>query len=180
MFRSAVISEALFTIFAKRLSGKVTPFQMATGVNAIGFLLFLPFAIVELLHFDLGKVSLSIWLLIVYYAVTASVLSFVLWYFGVGKVRASTAGLFTGVMPISAALVSVLFLGEEFTWSHGVGMALVLASIYVGTKLSISAQGDGVVRKIDASIRDAGCRQSEGSLLFNFCSHIGKPFQVHL
>lgn len=33
------------------------------------------------------------------------------------------------MMPISAALVSVLFLGERFTWMHAIGMALVLSAI---------------------------------------------------
>lgn len=41
----AVVSEALFTIFAKRLAGKITPFQMTAAINVISFVLFLPFAI---------------------------------------------------------------------------------------------------------------------------------------
>lgn len=129
----AVISEALFTIFAKRLSGKITPFQMTAAINVISFMLFLPFAVTELLTFEWGSVPATIWLLIVYYAVTASVLSFYLWYRGVAKVEASRAGLFTGMMPISAALVAVLFLGEAFTWMHAIGMSLVLGAIVVGT-----------------------------------------------
>ncbi|MBW5467138.1 EamA family transporter [Brevibacillus formosus] len=130
----AVVSEALFTIFAKRLSGKITPFQMTAAINVISFVLFLPFAIWESLRFDWGTVPANVWWLLVYYAFTASVLSFFLWYKGVEKVEASKAGLFTGMMPISAALVAVLFLNEAFTWMHGVGMILVLASILIGTQ----------------------------------------------
>ncbi|UFJ41957.1 DMT family transporter [Brevibacillus humidisoli] len=130
----AVAAEALFTIFAKRLAGQVTPFQLAAGVNLFGLLFFLPFAVWEFVWFDLGSISAAVWGMIAFYAVTASVLSFVLWYFGVGKVPASVAGLFTGVMPISAALVSILFLGEQFHWFHGIGMILVLAAIVVGTR----------------------------------------------
>jgi drug/metabolite transporter (DMT)-like permease len=37
------------------------------------------------------------------------------------------------MIPISAALVAVLFLGEAFTWMHAIGMSLVLGSIVVGT-----------------------------------------------
>lgn len=129
----AVISEALFTIFAKRLSGKITPFQMTAAINVISFVLFLPFAIAEGIGFDWESVPPNVWALIVYYAITASVLSFFLWYKGVAKVAASKAGLFTGMMPISAALIAVLFLGEAFTWLHAVGMLFVLGSIYIGT-----------------------------------------------
>ncbi|QRG65075.1 DMT family transporter [Brevibacillus choshinensis] len=135
----AVISEALFTIFAKRLSGRITPFQMTTAINGISFVLFLPLAIMEGLRFDWGSVPASVWLLVVYYAVTASVLSFFLWYKGVAKVEASKAGLFTGMMPISAALIAVLLLDEAFTWFHALGMLFVLVSIYIGT-LNIKKQ----------------------------------------
>ncbi|GED71777.1 putative transporter YetK [Brevibacillus reuszeri] len=129
----AVVSEALFTIFAKRLAGKITPFQMTTAINVISFVLFLPFAIWESLHFDWGSVPFSVWGLILYYAITASVLSFFFWYKGVAKVEASKAGLFTGMMPISAALVAIFLLNEIFTRTHAIGMSLVLASIFVGT-----------------------------------------------
>ncbi|GIO08809.1 putative transporter YetK [Brevibacillus reuszeri] len=129
----AVVSEALFTIFAKRLAGKITPFQMTAAINVISFILFLPFALWEGLRFEWGSVPASVWGLILYYAITASVLSFFLWYKGVAKVEASKAGLFTGMMPISAALVAILFLNEIFTWMHAIGMSLVLASIVVGT-----------------------------------------------
>lgn len=129
----AVVSEALFTIFAKRVSGRVTPFQMTAVINTISFVLFLPFAIYDLGKISLAAISPSIWLLVIYYAVTASVLSFVLWYRGIAKVPASTAGLFTGVMPISAAIVSTVFLRESFTWLHAMGMLLVLVAIWTGT-----------------------------------------------
>lgn len=129
----AVVSEALFTIFAKRLSGKITPFQMTAAINAISFVLFLPFAIAEGVSFAWGNVPGAVWGLLFYYAITASVLSFFLWYKGVARVEASRAGLFTGMMPISAAAVAVFFLGEAFTWLHAVGMLCVLASIAIGT-----------------------------------------------
>ncbi|WP_342626543.1 DMT family transporter [Brevibacillus massiliensis] len=65
---------------------------------------------------------------------SASVLSFTLWYLGVKKVPAAIAGLFTGVMPISAAISSALFLNEAFTWLHALGMVLVLCAIAAGTR----------------------------------------------
>ncbi len=68
-----------------------------------------------------------------YYALTASVLSFYFWYWGVARVSASTAGLFTAVMPVSAALAGILFLLETFSLMQAIGMGAVLAAIAVGT-----------------------------------------------
>ena len=130
----AVISEALFTIYAKKLSGVLSPLQMAVGVNIMGLFLFLPFAINEALDYSFNSISISMWFLIVYYSVTASVLSFILWYRGVKKVAASIAGLYTGFMPIAATLVSLIFLKENFGLSQLSGMVCVLCAIYLGTK----------------------------------------------
>ena len=130
----AVVSEALFTIFAKKLASILTPIQMAAGVNIIGFVLYLPFAIVEALSFHFSHLGLSNWLLIFYYSITASVLSFVLWYKGVSKVKASIAGLFTGFIPVSATLVGIIFLKESFGWNQTIGMICVLFAIFLGTR----------------------------------------------
>lgn len=130
----AVISEALFTILAKKLSGVLTPIQMAAGVNIIGFLLFLPFAVREVTSFNLLNLGWSIWILIFYYAITASVLSFVLWYCGVANVKASVAGIFTGFIPISATLVGIILLKEPFGWNQAIGIMSVLGAIFLGTR----------------------------------------------
>ncbi len=128
---AAVISEALFTIFAKSLSGKLSPLHMATGVNLIGFLLFLPFSIHDLMTNHL-VISVTLWLVIIYYSITASVLSFVLWYQGIAKVPANIAGLFTGFMPVSAAAVGALFLNEQFSIQEMIGMGCAIVAIFVG------------------------------------------------
>lgn len=143
----AVVSEALFTILAKRVSGRVTPLQMTVVINTISFFLFMPFAIHDLVYVSLTMIPLSVWLLMLYYSITASVLSFVLWYRGVARVPASTAGLFTGVMPIAAALVSVVFLNETFTLLHAAGMLLVLGAIWIGTITSKNSAA--VPRQLD-------------------------------
>jgi len=130
----AVVSEALFTIYAKKLSDALSPLQMAVGINIIGLLLFSPFAINEALAFNFSKINMSMWLIIGYYSVTASVLSFILWYRGVKNVSASIAGLYTGFMPIAATLVSVIILNEKFGFNHLSGMICVLCAIYLGSK----------------------------------------------
>jgi drug/metabolite transporter (DMT)-like permease len=37
--------------------------------------------------------------------------------------------VFTGVLPVSAVLLSYLVLGERFLWSHLAGVACVIAAI---------------------------------------------------
>ena len=129
----AVISEALFTIFAKPLSDKLQPIQMASAVNLIGFIIFIPFSIQQILSVNV-RIEPGTWLLIIYYALTASVISFILWYRGVAKVPANVAGLFTVFMPVSAAITSIVFLKESFAISQAIGMGLAVIAILTGIR----------------------------------------------
>ncbi|MBD2836518.1 DMT family transporter [Pseudomonas sp. JM0905a] len=128
----AVLAEAIFAIFSRRLSLSLHPWAMAFGVNLAGLLLFLPLALPQGLAFDWSAPSAITWGWVLFYAISASVLSFLLWYRGISQVPANVAGLFTGLMPVGAALVGVLLLGERFTSGQALGMALVLAAIALG------------------------------------------------
>ncbi len=57
------------------------------------------------------------------------VLAFLLWARGIARVPASTAAVFTGVLPVSAVTLSYLILGERVLWSHLVGAGCVIVGI---------------------------------------------------
>jgi drug/metabolite transporter (DMT)-like permease len=125
----AVLGEALFTTLGKAVSDDVSPLKITTAVTVLGSLLFLPFAVYELRTFEITAVPLIDWLPILYYGVVVTVIGFVLWFRGVSMVPASTAATFTGVLPVSAVILSYVLLGEQFLWAHAVGIACVLGGI---------------------------------------------------
>ncbi len=129
----SVLSDALFTIFGKVAAARVSPLAIATLVNLFGLALFAPLAIAEAGRVDLAAVPLGAWAALVYFGVALSAVVFVLWIRGVAVVPASTAGVFTGVLPISTVVLSYLFLREPFAWSHPVGLACVLVGIWLVT-----------------------------------------------
>jgi drug/metabolite transporter (DMT)-like permease len=130
----AVLGEALFTTLGKAVSEAVTPLEITTAVTVLGTLLFFPFAAYELLTFDVTAVPATDWIAILYYGVVVTVVAFVCWFRGVSMVPASTAATFTGVLPVSAVVLSYTLLGERFLWSHAVGLACVLAGIGVSAR----------------------------------------------
>ena len=69
------------------------------------------------------------WLAIVYYGVAVTAIVFILWFRGISRVQASTAAVFTGVMPVNAIIFSYLILHEPFQWSHLWGGLCVLAGL---------------------------------------------------
>ena len=79
---------------------------------------------------------------IVYYGVFGTVGAYLLWYRGLSRVPASVAGVFTGVLPVSAVLLSYAVLREPFLWSHLIGMTCVLLAIVL-----IAGSSSGEARK---------------------------------
>src|SRR5690606_33702483 len=131
----AMFPEAWYSIIGKALSNRISSFGNAAIVNAVAFLCFLPFLIVAIMNMNLSEIEPMIWLLILG-AAMSSLIFFTCWPWGLKYVPASQAALFGGIMPISTTFFAVIFLRELFTWYDGLGMALVLFSIYVGTSKS--------------------------------------------
>ena len=84
-------------------------------------------------HFDFAAVSGSLWTLLVFYALAASMWTVWLWMTGLKRVPASQAGVFTVMLPISAAAVGVLFMGERLTGLQTVAFGIALLGLLLAT-----------------------------------------------
>lgn len=113
----AVLCEAAYAVIGKKLTGVLTPKRITSLINLWGFTLMTPMGLYLAIEFDFGAVATDAWLLLVFYALAASVWTVWLWMTGLKTVPAAKAGVFTVMLPISAALVGVLVLGESL---HGV------------------------------------------------------------
>ncbi|MCX8517045.1 MAG: DMT family transporter [Rhodoferax sp.] len=129
----AVVCEAFYTVIGKKLSGTVSPKRISALINLCGLLLMTPLGLHTALQFDFGAVQLSSWLLLVFYALAASVWSVWLWMTGTRHVPAAHAGVFTVLLPIAAALVGVLVLGERLSGIQLLVFAIALAGVLLAT-----------------------------------------------
>jgi drug/metabolite transporter (DMT)-like permease len=129
----AVICEASYVVIGKRLTGNVSPRRISALINLWGLLLVTPFGIWQALRFDFDSVSASTWILLVFYALAASMVTVWLWMRGLREVPAPQAGVFTVFLPLSAAAVGVAVLGEPFGSTHAVAFGLALAGLLLAT-----------------------------------------------
>jgi len=83
--------------------------------------------------FDFAAVPTPSWLLLVFYALAASVWTVWLWMTGLKNVPAAHAGVFTVMLPISAALVGVLVLGEQLGGVQLLAFAIALVGVLLAT-----------------------------------------------
>jgi drug/metabolite transporter (DMT)-like permease len=72
-------------------------------------------------------------LLLVFYALAASVWTVWLWMTGLKTVPAARAGVFTVMLPISAALVGVVVLDEQLSGTQLFAFGLCLAGVVLAT-----------------------------------------------
>ena len=137
----AAVGEALFTVFGKVLTRRLSALAISAVLCVLGLVMFLPLAVPEALTFDFKSAPLSAWIAIAYYAVFITLLATLLWFYGVAQVPASTAAAFLGLLPISAVLLAYLLLGEPFRWSDLAGGACVVAAIWFTTRAkAVAAQ----------------------------------------
>ena len=125
----AVVCEGAYAVIAKQLTGSLSPKRISALINLWGFTLMTPFGLYQALGFDFAGVSASIWLLLVFYALAASLGTVWLWMTGARHLPAAQAGIFTVMLPISAALVGVFALGETLSGLQLVAFAIALLGV---------------------------------------------------
>jgi drug/metabolite transporter (DMT)-like permease len=130
---AAVLCEAAYAVIGKKLTVSLSPKRITAIINLCGFLLMTPLGFYAALGFPFGSVATSSWILLVFYALAASVWTVWLWMTGLQTVPASHAGVFTVMLPISAALVGVLVLGEPFQGIQLVAFAIALLGVLLAT-----------------------------------------------
>jgi drug/metabolite transporter (DMT)-like permease len=130
---AAVVCEASYAVIGKTLTGALGPKRITSLINLWGFLLVTPFGLYAALSFDFGTVQPSTWLLLLFYSLAASVWTVWLWMTGLKAVPASQGGVFTVMLPVSAALVGVLALGESLTGLQLAAFVVALAGVLLAT-----------------------------------------------
>ncbi len=73
--------------------------------------------------------------IVIYIALTASVLGYIFWNRGVALIGPNRAGFTSPFQPAFTALLAVIVLGEEFHLYHAIGFAIVLAGWLLTTGL---------------------------------------------
>jgi drug/metabolite transporter (DMT)-like permease len=128
-----VFCEASYVVIGKRLTGNVSPRRISALINLWGLALITPFGLWQAFDFEFGRVAAPIWLLLVFHALAASMFTVWLWMQGLRHVPAPQAGVFTVMLPVSAACVGVGFLGKAFSAVHLFAFVLALAGLLLAT-----------------------------------------------
>ncbi|MBX3635046.1 MAG: DMT family transporter [Rubrivivax sp.] len=129
----AVLCEASYVVIGKRLTANVSPRRISALINLWGLALVAPLALWQARSFDFGAVAAPTWVLLVFYAIAASMVTVWLWMMGLRHVPAPQAGVFTVMLPVAAAAVGIVVLGEPFGAAHVAAFVLAVAGLLLAT-----------------------------------------------
>lgn len=130
---AAVLCEAAYAVIGKKLTGALGPKRITALINLWGFALVTPLGLWAAWGFDFAPVPSSAWLLLLFYSLAASVWTVWLWMTGLKAVPASQAGVFTVLLPVAAAAVGVVFLGETMNAMEIGAFGVALAGVVLAT-----------------------------------------------
>jgi len=127
----AVLCWTVYTVGGRRLMARHSPLGV-TGVSmAFGTIPYLWFARPALQRVGWGAVSGWTWVAIVYSALFALCLSYMIWYVAVRQIGSARTSMLSNVIPIVAMSVAWVWLGEPVGWIKVAGAALTLTGVAI-------------------------------------------------
>jgi len=140
----AALCESLFNVLSRLASVKATeqpeqlldPIVQSTLVSGIALFLCLVPALTEQPLVALSVLTIAGWGALVWYGLFVTALAFIFWYQGITRCNASVAAAFSGMMPFTSLILSVLFLGEQpgvEQWSGG--LLVLVGMVFTGLNM---------------------------------------------
>lgn len=126
----AVVAYGLYTA-GLRMKPDLHWSSLMAALCVGGFVSAVPFAVAEAAMGAMILPDWQGWTIIAFVVLFPSILSQIFYIRAVEMIGANRAGLFVNFMPLWGALLSVLILGEDVHFYHGVALAMVLAGVMI-------------------------------------------------
>jgi drug/metabolite transporter (DMT)-like permease len=131
---TGLASAALFgvyTIAMKRAACRYRPLTILAYTFLFGVIGLLPFYMLGTPMTPPADISPLSWAALLFLALCCSVIAFLVYNHGVGKLRASEVGMTIYVTPLAGVALAVVLLGEPLTALTVTGAALIMMGMYV-------------------------------------------------
>jgi drug/metabolite transporter (DMT)-like permease len=125
---------ALYAVLGKRVADRYDTLTMTAFNHFAGAILMLPLAIYEARALgpsaNWRAIPWESWASTLYMALFGGALALILYFWLLRYLEASQLSAFTYLLPISATILGILWLGEKTSWDQVFGGSLALAGVY--------------------------------------------------
>jgi drug/metabolite transporter (DMT)-like permease len=133
----ASASDSAFNILSRKSVVKneseykkeINPIVQTALVSFIAFIFCLIPAAFESPVQKLSAIGLTEWLMLLWYGIIITALAYIFWYAGIKRCGAMTAATYSGMMPFTSMLLSVILLGESTGWRQWSGGFLIISGM---------------------------------------------------
>lgn len=125
----AMLSAAGYVLAVKQLTKAYHPWHLVLIQNIVGVLFFVPFALRSRTHVEAFFEGTLPWHLILYLGIGVSLGAFLCYTIALKFLDASKAAVFTYLIPVFAAVLSVIFLGEQLLHTQVLAIAMILLGV---------------------------------------------------
>ncbi|MCX7908678.1 MAG: DMT family transporter [Ignavibacteria bacterium] len=125
----ASISWAFYSTYGKPMINKYGSTYSTAIAMIMGFLMYLP---ISLAIGDLNNVQMIKpihWLQILYLSVMTSGVAYLLWYYALKRLPASSVGVFNNLQPVFTTILSIIFFEQTLTELYVIGGVFVLVGV---------------------------------------------------
>jgi drug/metabolite transporter (DMT)-like permease len=136
---AAMVLWAVYTLLLRWRPPELSAMAFLAAMLSLSLPLLLPFYLWELASRGGFAVTAPAAAALAYYATLPSIVSYLFWNRGVALVGPNRAGLFTHLMPVFGALLSIIFLGERLHAYHLAGAALIFGGIWLTTRPHVAS-----------------------------------------
>jgi drug/metabolite transporter (DMT)-like permease len=126
-----VLCWAVYTVGAARLMDRHSPLGVTGLSMGIGTALYVPAVMPQMRHVQWSAISTWTWVSLVYSAIFAVAVAYMIWYTAVQKIGGTRTSVYSNLVPIVALGVAVLWRGEPLGASKVAGATLVLAGVAI-------------------------------------------------
>ncbi len=122
---------ASYTVGAGRLMERHSPLGVTGISTAMGSLVYAAIVATQMRSVHWHGISATTWISLVYSAIFAVVVSYMIWYTAVQKIGGTRTSVYSNLVPIVALAVAVLWRGEPLGGAKLAGAALVLGGVAI-------------------------------------------------
>jgi len=128
-----------YLVMVRPLMEKYTAFQVIRWIFTIGLFFILPFGWTEFVHTDWSILQPGHWAAVAFVVLGATFFSYLFNIYGVTILGASATGAYIYTQPVFAAIIAMVFMGEEFTLAKAVSALLIFTGVFMANYRSVKA-----------------------------------------
>lgn len=137
------ISYAFYLVLVRPLMATYSGIQVLRWIFTFGSIVILPFGMQQFIATDWSAFALSHWMGLAFVAVVATFLAYLLNVYGISVIGASSTGAYIYTQPVFAAIIAIIFAGENFSAVKLIAAILIFTGVYLANFKKQSVQSLG-------------------------------------